>query len=249
VGAGAPAGAHDAITIVHSETSTGVLNPLAEIAAAVRSAERSTGQEILTIVDGVTSVAGSPVETDDWALDWVLTGSQKALALPPGLAFGSPSERLLARAATIPARGQYFDLLAFQRNWEKYETPNTPAVTLVFALLAQLRRIETEGVDARMARHRAMAERCWQWTREVGSRFGLTLFAPDGYRAWTVTAIEVPERLPGTEIVSRLKQRGYTIGNGYGRLKGLTIRIGHMGDHTVDGLNQLLEAVEEVLEG
>ncbi|HUE96691.1 MAG TPA: alanine--glyoxylate aminotransferase family protein [Longimicrobiaceae bacterium] len=241
------AGGFDAVTVVHSETSTGVLNPLAEIAAAVRSAARAIGEEILLLVDGVTSVGGGLVETDEWDLDWILTGSQKALALPPGLAFGTASPRMLERAATLPGRGQYFDLIAFDRNWRKHQTPNTPALTLIYALLAQLRRIEAEGVECRAERHRQMAERCWSWTREFGAAHGMSLFAPEGARSWTVTAIAMPERSPGGEITARMKKRGFTIGAGYGKLKDATIRIGHMGDHTVDELDALLAELEEMV--
>jgi aspartate aminotransferase-like enzyme len=241
-------GGFDAVTVVHSETSTGVLNPLAEIAEAVRVAESRTGDEILLLVDGVTSVGGGLVSTDEWGLDWVLTGSQKALALPPGLAFGVASERMLARAATLPGRGQYFDLLEFDRYAKKHQTPNTPAVNLIYALTAQLERIEAEGLDARVARHSAMAERCWSWTEGTGAERGLSLFAPAGFRSPTVTAIVVGGGPSGSELTARLKRRGYTIGSGYGKLKDTTIRIGHMGDHTLDGLNQLLAELEEVLE-
>jgi aspartate aminotransferase-like enzyme len=240
-------GGFDAVTVVHSETSTGVLNPVGEIAEAVRAAEAATGEEILLLVDGVTSVGGGLVETDEWRLDWVLTGSQKALALPPGLAFGVASERMLARAATLPARGQYFDLLEFDRYARKHQTPNTPAVSLIFALLAQLRRIQAEGLAERAERHARLARRCWEWTGSTGAEHGLSLFAPDGYRSWTVTAIGVPSRLAGSEISSGLKKRGFTIGSGYGKLRDATIRIGHMGDHTEDGLNELLVELEEVI--
>lgn len=242
-------GGYDAVTVVHSETSTAVLNPLAEIAQAVREAERESGEEILLLVDGVTSVGGGLVEMDDWGLDFLLTGSQKALALPPGLAFGAPSERMLARAATLTGRGQYFDLLEFDRYWKKHQTPNTPAVNLLFALAAQMRRIEAEGVDARAARHRRMADRCRAWTEEAGARWGLSLLAPEGYRSETVTAIRLPSRIGGPEVVAGLKARGYVIASGYGKLKDETIRIGHMGDHTVEELDALLGALEEVLNG
>lgn len=243
------AGGFDAVTVVHSETSTGALNPLEAIAAAVRDAERETGEEILLLVDGVTSVGGGLVETDDWGLDWLLTGSQKALAVPPGLAFGSPSARMLARAETIPGRGQYFDLLEFDRYWKKHQTPNTPAVSLLFALAAQLRRIDAEGIEARAERHRRMAERCHTWTLGEGAAFGLSLLAPEGHRSPTVTSIVLPEGRTGPEVVSGLKARGWTITSGYGKLKDGTIRIGHMGEHTVEELNALLGALEEVLKG
>jgi aspartate aminotransferase-like enzyme len=240
-------GGFDAVTVVHSETSTGVLNPLGEIAGAVRAAEAASGEEILLLVDGVTSVGGALVETDEWRLDWILTGSQKALALPPGLAFGAASERLLARAGTLPGRGQYFDLLEFDRYARKHQTPNTPAVSLLFALERQMERFAVEGVEARADRHRRMAERCWRWTEERAEKLDLALFAPEGRRSWTITAIGLPDRLAGSEVTARLKERGFTIGAGYGKLRDRTIRIGHMGDHTVDGLNELLTELEEVL--
>jgi len=243
------AGGFDAVTVVHSESSTGVLNPVGEIAEAVRDAERETGEEILLLVDGVTSVGGAVVESEGWGLDFVLTGSQKALALPPGLAFGSASERMLGRAAVLAGRGQYFDLVEFDRQWASHQTPNTPAVNLIYALAEQLRRIEAEGVEARVERHRAMMERTHRWVAEEGARRGLSLLAPEGARSPTVTAIALPEGLRGTQVARALEARGFTIAPGYGKLKDTTIRIGHMGDHTVAGVEALLAALEEVLEG
>jgi aspartate aminotransferase-like enzyme len=241
------AGGFDAVTVVHSETSTGVLNPLPEIAEAVRRAETETGGEILLLVDGVTSVGGGAVEAEGWGLDFLLTGSQKAVALPPGLAFGAASERMLRRAGTLSGRGQYFDLLEFDTFWKKHQTPTTPALSLVYALLAQARRIAAEGVDARAERHLAMTRRCHEWVMETGPCRGLSLFAPEGCRSLTVTCIGVDGPVAAPEIVKRLAGRGWTIGGGYGKLKETTIRIGHMGDHTVDGLDALLKEIEEVL--
>lgn len=241
------AGGFDAVTVVHSETSTGVLNPLPEIAEAVRQAERETGDEILLLVDGVTSVAGMRVEASAWGIDFFLTGSQKALALPPGLACGTASERMMRRAETLPGRGQYFDLLELDRFHKKHQTPNTPALSLIYALQAQARRIAAETVDARAERHAAMARRSRAWVEENAARWGLSLFAPEGCRSPTVTTIQVEGKTPAPEIVSALKKRGWTIGGGYGGLKETTIRIGHMGDHTVDGLEALLREIEEVL--
>ena len=240
-------GGFDAVTVVHSETSTGVLGPLADLAGAVRRAEAECGKESLLLVDGVTSVGGSLVEAEGWGLDFLLTGSQKAMALPPGLAFATASERTMARAATLPGRGHYFDLLEFEKFWEKHQTPTTPAVSLIYALVEQCRHIAAEGVDARAGRHIAMRDRCIAWVMERGPRCGLSPFAPEGCRSTTVTCIRVDGPVPAPEIVARLKARGWTIGGGYGALKDTTIRIGHMGDHTVDGLNALLAELEEVL--
>jgi aspartate aminotransferase-like enzyme len=241
-------GTHDAVTVVHSETSTGVLNPLAEIAEAVRSAERATGREILLLVDGVTSVGGMLVEAESWRLDFLLAGSQKALGLPPGLAFGSASERMLARAESLAARGQYLDLLEYERHWRNHQTPNTPAVSLIFALAAQLERIAAEGgIEARARRHWSMAERCWEWVGSAPSSAALSLLAPAGRRSPTVTAIRVAGSLMPATIVARLKEQGFTIGSGYGKLKESAIRIGHMGDHTLQGLERLLNELETVI--
>lgn len=241
------AGGFDALTVVHSESSTGVLNPLAEIAEAAREAEKSTGEEVLLLVDGVTSIGAARVESEAWGLDFVLTGSQKALALPPGLAFGSASERMLRRAATLPGRGQYFDLVEFAEQWERFQTPNTPAVSLLYALAEQARSIAAEGVEARIDRHRAMMDRCHRWTEGAGARWGLSLLAPEGRRSPTVTAISLSAAHRGPEIAQTLAERGWTIAPGYGALRDSTIRIGHMGDHTVDGVARLLDEVEAVL--
>jgi aspartate aminotransferase-like enzyme len=241
-------GGFDSVTMVHSETSTGVLNPLPQIAEAVRSAERQTGEEILLLVDGVTSVGGMLVEAEGWQLDFLLTGSQKALALPPGLALGTASTRLLQRAATLPARGQYLDLLEYQRFIERHQTPTTPSLSLIFGLAEQLRSIETEGgIDRRASRHWAMAERCWGWTDDAAGPYGFSLLAPEGRRSPTVTTIRVPQGLTGPPIVAALRERGYTIGAGYGLLKDDTIRIGHMGDHSLDALDGLLHELHSIL--
>jgi aspartate aminotransferase-like enzyme len=239
-------GGFDAVTLAHSETSTGVLNPLPALADAIRAAERARGEEILLLVDGVTSVGGARMEMDDWGVDFLLTGSQKALAMPPGLAFGSPSERMLARAATLEGRGQYFDLLEFDAYWKKHQTPTTPAISLIYAMLEQLRRMEREGIEERAARHQAMASTCHAWV-ETRASLEIGLLAPAGARSPTVTAITLPERLKGSTVAASMEERGWVIGAGYGKLKDSTIRIGHMGEHTVAGLNTLLAELGEVL--
>jgi len=236
-------GEYDAVTVVHSETSTGVLNPIAELA---RVAHESG--DVVVLVDSVSGLAGAPVETDAWELDFVLTGSQKALALPPGLAFGVAQERMLARAAERRDRGIYFDLLEFERNILKNQTPNTPAVSLLYALSAQMDRIRAETVESRWARHQAMAERTYAWMEEMAGRgISLSIVAPEGYRSPTVSCIRLPAGRTGPEVTRAMAARGYTIATGYGSLKEATIRIGHMGDHTVAELEELLGVLAEVL--
>lgn len=229
----------DAVTVVHSETSTGVLQDVAALAAVVREFE-----DVLFLVDAVTSLAGSPVETDEWQLDFVLTGSQKALALPPGLALAVASDRMRERARTLPARGLYFDLISFLEATSKHQPTNTPAISLLYALQAQLARIERDGgVEARWRRHEAMRRRVEEWSE----RHGVAYLPRDGRRSWTVSCLNVPQGKTAKEIVSGLKQGGWTIGSGYGPLKESTIRIGHMGDHTVGGLEELLALVSGLL--
>lgn len=242
------AGRYDAVTVVHSETSTGVLNPLPALGEAVRDAEQAHGNETLLLVDGVTSVGAMEVAPEAWGVDFFLTGSQKALALPPGLAFATASPRMLARAATLPGRGQYFDLLEFDRYARRFETPTTPAVNLIFALQCQLQRIRREGMPQRAARHQAMADQCRAWAETAGQRHGLRVLAPAAHRSPTVTALTLPTSRTGPDVAGRMEQHGYTIGAGYGKLKDGTIRIGHMGEHTVNQLEQLLNTLGEVLQ-
>ena len=236
-------GTYDAVTVVHSETSTGALNPIADLAAVAHEAG-----DVMLLVDSVTGLAGAPVESDAWGIDFVLTGSQKALALPPGLALGVAQPAALERAKRKEHRGTYFDFLDFEKNIEKNQTPNTPPLSTLYALQAQLERIEAEGVEARWARHQAMAERTWAWVEEMAGRgIALEVLAPVGGRSPTVTNIMLPEHIAGPDVVAGMKARGFTIGGGYGKLKPVAFRIGHMGDHTLEELDVLLQNLEEVL--
>ncbi|MFQ6046671.1 MAG: pyridoxal-phosphate-dependent aminotransferase family protein [Gemmatimonadales bacterium] len=233
----------DAVTLVHSETSTGALAPLEELAAVVHEFER-----VVLLVDAVTSLGGSPVETDRWGLDFVLTGSQKALALPPGLALGVASERMLERAKTVPERGAYLDLLAFQEAMEAHQPTNTPAIPQLFALEAQLERVQSEGgVEARWERHAAMRKTVEEWVDNRGGELGFSYLPRPDRRSWTVSCLRVPEGKHGRSVAQAVGGRGWTIGSGYGRLKGDTIRIGHMGDHSVECVRRLLGVIEEVV--
>ena len=234
----------DLVTVVHSETSTGVLNPVAEIARVV---QRYDG--VLLAVDGVTSVGGATIEFDEWEVDFLLTGSQKALALPPGLAFGVASDRALDRASSIPVRSFYFDLLAFDRRAREYQTTNTPAVPLFYALDRQLERIAAEGLDRRIRRHEAMAELTREWVEGLRTSLGdgYGVLAAPGYRSPTVTAVTLPDSVNGSRLVAAVRQRGFTIATGYGALKQRCFRIGHMGDHTLDELEILLDVIQDEL--
>jgi predicted phosphoserine aminotransferase len=236
-------GDYDAITVVHSETSTGVLNPVAEL---VRVAHQAG--DIAVLVDTVSSLGGAPVETDAWRLDFVLTGSQKSLGLPPGLAFGVATEAMLARAEAKTNRGVYFDFIELEKNIRNNQTPNTPAVSLLYALAEQMERFQSEGIEARWARHAAMARRTCEWVADLRGRGArVSILADEGFRSPTVTCVTVPDGMTGSQVARAAKEQGFVIATGYGPLKESTFRIGHMGDHTVDGLNGLLDALEKVL--
>ena len=209
-----------AMTIVHSETSTGALSDVR--GATVLAREQGT----LCLVDSVTGVAGSPLPFDEWEMDFVLTGSQKALALPPGLAVGVASAGYMRTAHEAKGRGLYFDLVEFEGYAAKNQTPNTPALPLLYALDAQLARIATE------TKRRGVAIR---------------VLAPEGERSLTVTAVSLPQGISGVAVAAEVAKRGFVIGAGYGKLRETTFRIGHMGDHTPDRLALCLEACEEAL--
>ncbi|HEY7194965.1 MAG TPA: alanine--glyoxylate aminotransferase family protein [Gemmatimonadales bacterium] len=230
----------DAVTCVHSETSTGVLQDVAGYAEVVQEFD-----DVLLLVDCVTSMCGSPVETDAWKLDFAFTGSQKALALPPGLALGIASERMVERAKTLDDRGAYFDLISFLTATTKFQPTNTPAISLLYALDVQLGRIEREGgIEARWKRHDAMRRRTETWASEHGIDF----LPREGRHSWTVSCLKLPDGRHSKDVVAALKQQSWTIGAGYGALKDSTIRIGHMGDHTVEALNELLPLIARALE-
>ena len=236
-------GDYDAVTVVHSETSTGVLNPIADLAAVAHEAG-----DVVLLIDAVSSLGGAPIETDASHLDFLLTGAQKALALPPGLALAVAQNGILERAKTIPGRGVYFDVIEFEKNVQKNQTPNTPALTLIYALAAQLERIEAEGIEQRWRRHAEMAARTYAWVEEMAGRgVDMTILAPPAYRSPTVTCITAPAGRTGSEINSAMRERGFTIATGYGKLKDAGFRIGHMGDHSLAELEELLGVLTEVL--
>lgn len=233
---------YEAVTLSHSETSTGALQDLESIGRVV-----SDHPETLLLVDSVTGVGGVETRADDWDLDFVLTGSQKAFALPPGLAFGVASDAMLERSRTVPTRGWYFALDRLADKLGSNQTPATPAVSLLYALDFQLERIAAEGVEARWQRHLDMQARTFEWVDDTAaSGVDIEVFANEGARSPTVTCVRTRDGVaPG--VVSKMADRGWVIGGGYGKLKPMTFRIGHMGDHTMDELEALLDELGEVL--
>ncbi len=234
----------DAVSLVHSETSTGALNPIGELAKVVHQFD-----DVMLLVDTVSSMAGVPVETDKWDLDFVFTGSQKAIAVPPGLALAAASPRMIERAKTIPERGAYLDLPTFHEAFSAGQPgPNTPAVSLFFQLELQLKRIMAEGIEARWARHKTLLETTERWVAAKGKQLGLSHLPEEGRRSWTVSCLRLPEKITSKSVTQPLAQQGWTIGTGYGKLKDSTIRIGHMGEASVTALTELLGLIERVMD-
>lgn len=231
-----------ALTVVHSESSTGALADLRAIT------ELSHRYGVMCLADAVTSVAACPVETDAWGTDFVLTGSQKALALPPGLAFGVASEAYILQAAVVPGRGRYLDPLEHEEAALRCGPPTTPAIPLFYAADVQLQHIAAEGIEARWARHaemQAMVER-WVTARQADGIY-VTFQSPAGARSPSVSCLVLPAERAAREVVDAMAQRGFTIGRGYGQLQDSTIRIGHMGDLGPTHLAACLDALTDAL--
>jgi predicted phosphoserine aminotransferase len=229
---------YEAVTVVHNETSTGVMSPLGEIARAVR--EES---DALVLVDAVSSLGGAPVETDAWGLDVVLAGTQKALAVPPGLAVFTFSERAAERARKVSRRGFYTDLLRYRDKHRAGGAITTPAIPLFHALDRQLDRILAEGIEARWERHRRLAEQTALWAESRGCSFA----SAAGARSWTVSCLKPPTGVDPQALVKGLAERGITIGGGYGDWKPSTFRIGHMGEVRESDLEALFAELDVLL--
>lgn len=231
------------ITIVHCETSTGALNDVRALASVARE------YDVPCVVDSVSGIAGTEFAFDEWGIDFALTGSQKALALPPGLAFAAATPAFVSGAAASPQRGMYFDLLEHEAMAARSETPNTPAIPLLFALDAQLQAIRREGLEARWARHSKMRVCTESWVDKLRNTGGLEVAIPVGrpHRSPTVTSVQLPPGCSGSELVTAVAAQGYVVGPGYRALGDGSFRIGHMGDHTVPRLRECLAACEDAL--
>ena len=228
------------VTLVHSETSTGVVLDLQPLAAAAKEAGA------LVVVDAVSSLGAVPLETDAWGLDEVVTGSQKALMTPPGLALVAVSDAAYAAADGAGAPRFYFDWARTRKAQEAVNAAFTPAVSLVAGLDVALGLILDRGLDAMFAHHARLGRAC----REGAKAMGLELFSPDDDRSAVVTAIRAPAGVDADELLLLLRDRhGVTLAPGQGELKGKVFRIGHIGWFDVFDIASALSAVELALTG
>lgn len=230
---------YEAVTIVHNETSTGVENPLQQLCQVIKEISPDT----LILVDAVSSLGGVKIDMDGWGIDFLLTSSQKCLALPPGLSLAAASDRAMKYAETVQNRGWYFDLVLMEKHRLKDSTPMTPVMPLIYALDYQLDRFEAEGYDNRFVRHAAMAERIQSWSEEVG----MPPLAPRGIRSKTVTSLVNTRGIDISALNKFLTQRGMRVANGYGKLKDKNFRIATMGEIQMSDVNALIPAIEEFI--
>jgi aspartate aminotransferase-like enzyme len=232
-------GAYDAVTLIHSETSCGCMSDLAAIMAVIREFP-----EVISIVDMVSSFSAMPIRKDELGIDVLITGSQKALALPPGISLFSASRRALDRAAGTEGRGYYFDFLEFQKNHEAGMTPSTPSLPHIFGLKSKLEDIAAEGVEARYERHARLNRTVRDW----GLARGFRLFPKEGYGSVTLNCFANTPNFDIAALAKTMKSKhGLVIDGGYGKLKGKTFRLSNMGDETDSTIAELLGALDRSL--
>ncbi len=228
-----------AVLVTHNETSTGVTNPLEEIAAVVRE------RDPLLIVDGISSVSSILCPAERWGVDVLVSGSQKGWMVPPGLAFVWLSEAAweASESATMPRF--YFDLQRARTSLGSTQTPWTPALSIFYGLDKAFETLRAEGLEGIYGRHRAVA----QHTRDRVRAMGLQLFAHDErFASDTVTAVRWPDEADGPAIAKRAREEfGVVLGGGQQTLRGKIFRVGHMGHFSQEDIDDALDVVERLL--
>jgi len=230
-------GKFNTVTLAHNETSTGVMNPLPEICCIL-----AKYPDVALIVDTVSSFSGVKIDMDSLGIDVMLTGAQKALALPPGFSLFSVSEKAFARAKKIPNRGFYFDFLEFKKQQAQWMTPSTPGIAHIHALQSKLNEIFEEGLEARFARHARTNALVHDWVRRAGFEF----FAEKGFRSKTLTCVKNNKEIDVLEFARKLREKHHlVIDPGYGKIRGKTFRLSNMGDETEESIAELLRCLND----
>jgi aspartate aminotransferase-like enzyme len=232
-------GDFDTVTLIHNETSTGVMNPLPEICCTL-----AKYPEVVLILDTVSSFSAVPIAMDALGIDVMLTGSQKALALPPGFSLFSVSEKAFARVEKQKERGYYFDFLEFKKQQSEFMTPSTPSIGHIFALQSKLNEIFGETLPKRFARHARTNALVHDWINERGFGF----FAEDNFRSITLTCVKNNRGIDVAKLVRDLCEKHHlVIDGGYGKIKGETFRLSNMGDETEKTVAHLLACLDDCL--
>jgi aspartate aminotransferase-like enzyme len=227
------------LLLTHNETSTGLTNPLPELARVGRDAGR------IVVVDGVSSISSIAIETDAWGIDVAVSGSQKGWMAPPGIALVSVSERAWEQQAHARSPRFYFDWKEAKTWADKGMTPFTPAIPVAFALQEGLKMLEEEGLDAVYERHARLARA----TQAGLQALGFQLYARDGFRSNTVTSALPPAGLDVNALRKLLNDKyGVVIAGGQGKMNGKMVRVGHLGAVAEGDVVQVLWAIEQALE-
>jgi aspartate aminotransferase-like enzyme len=229
---------YEALTLVQNETSTGMRNPIEEIAEVMKKYP-----DVLFLVDTVSSLMGDKIEIDKLGIDVCFASSQKAFALPPGLAVCVVSDKALEKAKTVKGRGLYCDFVGLKDYFDKKgQTPTTPAISLMYAMDEQLEKIKKEGMENRYQRHLEMAKYVQEWGKK-----NFSMFPEPGYESVTVSCMNNTKGTSIADLNGELGKRGFAISNGYGKLKEQAFRIAHMGDLTLDEIKELIGNINEIL--
>jgi|TARA_A200000113_G_scaffold8857_2_gene8983 aspartate aminotransferase-like enzyme len=232
-------GEYDLVTLVHNETSCGMMNPLEDIMKVL-----AKYPDVLSVVDTVSSFSVVSIQKDLLGIDVLLTGSQKALALPPGLALLSVSERAFERAKTIKGRGYYFDFLEFLKNHEKGMTPSTPVIPLIHGLLYTLESIFEEGIENRFQRHEQLNNQVHQW---IDSK-GFELLPEKKFASKSLSCVKNNLEMDVAGFVKALREeKKLAIDGGYGKIKGKTFRISNMGNEDNQSIDYLLSQMDDII--
>ena len=232
-------GRFDTVTLIHNETSTGVMNPLPEICCTL-----AKYPDVALILDTVSSFSAMKIDMGALGIDVMLTGSQKALALPPGFSLFSVSEKAFARAEKQKDRGYYFDFLEFKNQHANWMTPTTPSIGHIFALQSKLDEIFEEGLDARYARHARTNVLVHDWVNGTGFEF----FAEEGFRSRTLTCVANNKNIDVLSMAKKLRGNHHlVIDPGYGKLRGKTFRLSNMGDETEETVSHLVACLDDCL--
>lgn len=230
---------YDAVTITHNETSTGVLHNLDELIPVIKKDPNR-----LVFVDAVSSFGGTVIYPEEPGIDVLIFGTQKCLGLPPGLGFGVVSPRALEVSSKAVGKGYYFDFQVMKKYSDKFQTPSTPAISLLNALSLQLDRLLAEGMEARAERHSTMADMTHEWCEKEG----FELAAVPEHASTTMTAVANTPGIDIDEFRARLTEKGFVVANAYGKLKGTGFRIGHMADWQPSDVEELLNVMSQTLE-
>src|SRR5260370_9012288 len=232
-------GKFDTVTLTHSETSTGLMNPLEEICSAL-----AKYPDVALILDTVSSFSAVKIEMDALGFYLMLTGAQKAHALPPGFSLFSVSDKAFARAEKIQNRGFYFDFLEFRKDQAEWVTPSTPTIPHIHPLQSTLAQTFEEGLEARFARHARTNAIVHDWVRRAGFDF----FAEEGFRSKTLTCVKNNKGIDVLEFARKLREKHHlVIDPGHGKIRGKTFRLSNMGDETEETVSHLLACLDDVL--